>query len=270
MMRDRLMSMVTPSGGAATYLSLRYMDGARGTLDLYAPKDAADAPVVVFFYGGSWQMGHKELYGFVGNALASRGFIVAIPDYSVYPDARFPAFLEDAARAVRWASGNVGRYGGDAGRLFLMGHSAGAHIAAMLALHGTWLKREGMEPSRDIAGLVGLSGPYDFLPLKRKDIISVFGGTNRPETQPVNFVTGSAPPAFLAAGEDDTVVEPRNTRSLASALKQAGVEVETKLYPGRGHVGTIASFAGPLRFLAPALADVSRFIHGTAARERTR
>lgn len=268
-MRDRVLRLVTPSGGAETYESLRYMPGERGTLDVYAPLDAADAPVVVFFYGGSWQDGRKALYGFVGNALAARGIVAVVPDYRVYPEVRFPTFLEDGAKAVSWAKDNAAEFGGDPDRLVVMGHSAGAHIAAMLALDGRWLAAEGIDPDRDVAALVGLSGPYDFLPLKRKDIIAVFGGANRPETQPVEFVTADAPPAFLAAGEDDTVVEPRNTTALAAALEDAGVPVRTKLYPSRGHVGTIAAFVGPLHFLAPSLADVADFVHRTAATPRT-
>lgn len=265
-MRAVLLKLVTPSGGASVERSLRYAAGERGLLDVYVPQDAENAPVVVFFYGGSWQEGEKELYAFVGNALAARGMVIVIPDYRVHPEVGFPTFLEDAAVAVRWAHDNAARFGGDPDRLFLMGHSAGAHIAAMLALDETWLAAEGLEPASDIAGLVGLSGPYDFLPLKRKDIIAVFGGSNRPETQPINFVTPAAPPAYLAAGRDDKVVEPRNTRALAQALRDAGVPVETEFYPSRGHIGTIAAFAGPLHFLAPSLESVTGFVRETPSR----
>ncbi len=105
----------------------------------------------------------------MAKALARRGYVAVLPDYRIYPQARYPDFLDDGARAVRWAKDNATRFGGDPQKLFLMGHSAGAHIAAMLALDATWLQKVGLVPGRDIAGLIGISGPYDFLPLQGRN-----------------------------------------------------------------------------------------------------
>ena len=156
--------------------SIAYGEGARRTLDVYRPSAAAAAPVVVFFYGGSWQSGHKEMYLFVAAALARRGYVIVVPDYRVYPEVRYPDFLDDGARAVRWAKDNAARFGGDPQKLFVMGHSAGAYIAAMLALDGRWLQKVDLAPDRDIAGLIGISGPYDFLPLSDGTLKTIFGG----------------------------------------------------------------------------------------------
>ncbi|MCX5495690.1 alpha/beta hydrolase [Kaistia dalseonensis] len=259
--RDSLLRAVTPDGGASLSRAIAYGDGPRRTLDVYVPRNAEGAPVVVFFYGGSWQMGRKELYGFVGNALAARGIVAVLPDYRVYPDVGFPEFLRDGAGATRWAKDNIARFGGDPSRIVLMGHSAGAYIAAMLALDGTWLRAEGLDPAEDIAALVGLSGPYDFLPLTGPTYIEIFGGAERPETQPVHFANAGAAPALLATGDEDTIVSPRNTASLARRLRGHGRPATEVVYAGRGHFGLILPFIGPLRSLAPVVDDVAVFIH---------
>ncbi len=152
---------VTPKGGVAIVKDQRFGADPRQTLDVYAPKHAslAPRPVVVFLYGGSWQGGDKALYVFVGAALARRGFVTVIPNYRLYPQVRWPAFLEDNAKAVRWARDHARDYGGDPGDLFLMGHSAGAYNAAELTFDKRWLAAVGMDPARDLRGMVGMSGP---------------------------------------------------------------------------------------------------------------
>ena len=179
--------------------SIAYGEGSRRTLDVYRPRAVKGAPVVVFFYGGSWQDGSKQVYQFVASALARSGYVTVAPDYRVYPEVRYPAFLDDGARAVRWTKDNVARFGGDPGKLFIMGHSAGAYNAAMLALDDCWLGKVDLAPDRDIAGLIGISGPYDFLPLRDGNLKIIFGGANDPTTQPINHVTSGAPPG--AAGD---------------------------------------------------------------------
>jgi acetyl esterase/lipase len=242
--------------------SFPYGEGARRTLDIYRPVDAAAAPVVVFFYGGSWQSGSKSIYQFVATALARRGYVTIVPDYRVYPEVRYPEFLDDGARAVRWAKDNAARFGGDPQKLFVMGHSAGAYIAAMLALDGRWLQQVSLAPDRDIAGLIGIAGPYDFLPLDGT-LKTIFGGSNVAETQPIAHVARGAPPAFLATGVHDGTVDPGNSRRLAAKLRAAGDQVTLATYSWVGHLSLIGAFALPLRFLAPVLQDVDGFIAKT-------
>ncbi len=245
---------------------ISYMPGARGRLDVYAPAGAKDAPVVVFFYGGSWQDGDKAMYRFVGAALAARGIVAVIPDYRVYPAVRFPVFLQDGARAVAWSRNNAGRFGGDPDRLVLMGHSAGAYIAAMLALNPAYLAAVGLDPHRDISGFIGLAGPYDFLPLRERVIKVIFGPPDElARTQPINFVTPGAPPAFLAAGLRDTTVAPQNSMRLAARLRAAGDDVRERYYPRLDHRLIIGAIAPPLGFLAPVLPDCLAFIHAVTA-----
>ena len=199
-----------------------YAKGARRMLDICRPRTAVAAPVVVFFYGGGWRSGNKRLYRYVARALARRGYVAVLPDYRIYPEVRYPDFLDDGAGAVRWAKDNVAAFGGDPQRIFLMGHSAGAHIAAMLAVDPVWLRKIGLVPGRDIAGLIGLAGPYDFLPLRDEMLKIIFGGADRLETQPICHVAPGAPPALLLTGDADDVVDPGNSTRFAERLRAAG------------------------------------------------
>jgi acetyl esterase/lipase len=216
-------------------------------------------PVVIFWYGGSWQSGSKSSYKFVGAALAERGFVAVLPDYRLYPKVKWPSFVDDAAEAVAWVQQHAQEFGGDPRQIVLMGHSAGAHTAAFLALRPDFLTRAGAKPEW-IRGLVGLAGPYALAPNTRA-LRTIFG---RPyaakDWQPVRFVTRQAPPAFLAHGLDDWIVSVHQTEALRDALRRNDVRVETELYPDRGHADMIAAFSVPARGRAPVLDDVVRFV----------
>ncbi len=252
------------AGGEQTYTTQHssYAPGSRGGVDIYAPRHAVHAPVVVFFYGGSWQSGDKSMYSAVGEALAESGVVAIIPDYRVYPAVTFPGFLQDAAQSVRWSRDNAADYGGDPDHIILMGHSAGAYIAAMLAFDPQWLAAVGLTPARDIRGMIGLAGPYDFLPLDNPTLKIIFGPPQYlASTQPINFVAPGAPPAFLAAGLRDGTVDPSNTTRLASRLRAMGDRVTMKLYPGLDHQLIITAVSPAWRASAPVLPDCLDFIH---------
>jgi acetyl esterase/lipase len=231
--------------------------GPRRMLDVYAPAGmAGPRPVIIFLYGGSWQNGTRAGYGFVGRALAAKGFVVVIPDYRLMPEVRFPGFLDDNAAAVRWVRAHAGTLGGDPDRIVLAGHSAGAYDAAMLALDPRWLRGD----RAAVRGFVGLAGPYDFLPLDDPVAIAAFGGWPDPaETQPITYASRDDPPAFIAYGVTDDRVRPANSKALAARLRGQGVAVEERGYSGIGHVGILTAFARPLRRQAPVLDDVAAF-----------
>jgi acetyl esterase/lipase len=234
----------------------------RQTLDVYAPEHAArDAPVLIFFYGGAWNSGRRQDYAFVGQALAARGFVTVIPDYRLFPQVRYPEFLRDGAAAVRWCRDQIAGFGGDAGRLALAGHSAGAYNAVMLAYDADFLAGDGLDP-RLIRAVAGLSGPYDFLPLDVRSTRDTFGqAPNLAATQPINHVSAKSPPTFLAHGGKDTLVYPRNSQALAAALTRAGATVEVKLYPELSHADTVLALSRTFRAKAPELSDMSDFLH---------
>jgi acetyl esterase/lipase len=239
---------------------LAYGPLPRQKLDLYLPRPgAAPAPLMVFFYGGGWETGAKRDYAFAARAYAGRGFAVAVPDYRLTDEVAFPAFLQDCALATAWCQAQAGRYGVDAGRTVLAGHSAGAYNAAMLALDRQWLGAA--QAAHPIRAWAGLAGPYDFLPLEPGPGLRTFGSvTDLGATQPVNFVAVGAPAAYLACGDKDTVVRPRNTERLANRLQQVGAPVLECVYPGMGHAEPILALAWPMRLKWPVLAESTGFL----------
>lgn len=249
-------------------------DAADGlALDVYLPErparaplahSSAHSPVVVFFYGGDWTHGKRQWYRFVGTALAAEGIIVVIPDYRKYPQVKMDGFMRDGARAIGWAHKHAAELGGDPRSLFVMGHSAGGQIAALLATDPEWLAPYGMQP-RSLAGFIGLAGVYDFMPIPafEKDMLGTFGRTpdEQARAQPVRFVSGHEPPMLLLQGTGDHEVDPSNARSLDQAMLAQREDVTLRLYPGIGHSPLLFAMSRPLRDHAPTLADILDFIH---------
>lgn len=244
---------------------LAYGPGERQRCDVYRPLDATGKPLpgplplVVFVHGGSWMSGDKKLYRWVGQALAQQGFVAVLANYGLMPSVRFPDFAKDVAAAVAFAHKHAADWGGDPSRLFLMGHSAGAHLTALVTYDGRYLARHGLTPAL-IAGFIGLSGPYDFqlnTPLLR----GTFAGTPERErdAQPVNFVTANAPRSLLVMGRDDTTVNPHNTRSLGEQLRRVGAPVE-ELWVDGDHGVTVGAFARIYRGKSPIVARIVEFV----------
>jgi len=254
-------SLVPKDAGVTVAASgVAYGSDPRQKLDVYRPEGASRG-VVVFIYGGSWSSGARGDYSFVGNAFAAQGYTTVIPDYRLVPQVRYPAFIEDTAKAVAWAYRNAATFGSDPGRLFVAGHSAGAYNAMMVALAPEFLRAEGLSP-RILRGVAGLSGPYDFLPLDVRSTRDAFGAaSDLASTQPVNRVApGRGVDAiFLGHGEADTLVFPRNSRLLAERLRRAGKTAETRFYVGVDHPGTLLAIARNRRDETPVLADVIDF-----------
>jgi acetyl esterase/lipase len=258
----KVLNTIEPRFGLNVTRNLVYAPGPRHDLDVYAPRSPSPhTPVVVFIYGGGWDSGEKSQYAFVGDALASHGYVAIVPNYRIYPQAHYPDFLEDSAQAVAWAKAHAREFGGDPDDLFVVGHSAGAYNAAMLTLDPRWLAAVGLDPHRDLKGMVGLAGPYDFLPLQSDELKAIFGVAGQePPSQPINHVDGRNPPMFLAHDDGDKVVFPRNTAHLAAKITAAGGPVEVRYYKGLSHPLMIGVFAAPLRFLAPVFRDATQFI----------
>ena len=247
-----------------------YGPAPRQRLDIHTPTSPAPPggwPVVVFFYGGSWNSGERADYRFVGEALAARGVLTLVADYRLYPEVRYPDFLRDCAQALSYGLREARALGGNPKRVFVVGHSAGGYNAAMLALDARWLKEAGHTPD-ELAGWVGLAGPYEFLPMTNVDAQPVFFHPNYPPgTQPIAYVARTSPPSFVGAPINDTLVSPqRSTAALGRRLQDAGVPVTLKLYDRVSHQTLIGAFARPLRWLAPVLDDVAGFIEATPAR----
>ncbi|MFZ2236986.1 MAG: alpha/beta hydrolase, partial [Dokdonella sp.] len=238
-------------------------------LDIYRPKNASNAPVVVFYYGGRWEFGKRADYQWFGEALARHGFVAILPDYRKYPQVKFDGFMTDAANALAWSFEHAAEYGGDPDELFVMGHSAGAHLALMLATNAKWMAPHQIKPTR-LAGAIGLAGPYNFLPLTADDMIGMFGSTpeQQARTQPINFVDGDEPPMLLLHGSADDTVWPKNSTTLAQAVKAKGGRVEVNIYPDVTHSGILLSVSPTFRGKASALDDSVKFINKIIAQRK--
>jgi acetyl esterase/lipase len=261
------LNAVDDARGAGPERSFVFLPSRGLGLDVHPAAAAGPAPVVVFFYGGSWRNGERGWYRFVGRRLSEAGLVVVIPDYRGYPDTHFPGFMEDAAAAVAWVAARASEHGGDPTRIFLMGHSAGAHIAALLATDPRHLEAAGLSRA-PIAGVIGLSGPYDFLPITSRRLLDVFPDPAAwPDSQPVNFVDAQTPPMLLIHGGDDRTVGAYNSERLARRLADLGVPVQLHIFPGHGHAATLVALSS-LRDAPPVLETLLRFVAATPPRGR--
>ncbi|HEY0853673.1 MAG TPA: alpha/beta hydrolase [Devosia sp.] len=246
--------------GIRKHANIAYADGERKKLDIYRPEDTAGgpAPVVMFIYGGAWRAGDKFEYEFVGRALAANGFVAVLPDYRLWPEAKYPDFIEDNAQAMKWVEDNIVGYGGDKNRFFLAGHSAGAYNAVMLSLDNYFRDEYGV--TMPIRAVAGLSGPYNFYPFEYGEVRETFGEAPNPEgTQPVNLITAETPPMLLVSGTNDPIVRRQNTEVLAERLRGQGIWVTEKYYEGMGHLEPVIAMGMMMRWRMPVLKDVVDF-----------
>jgi acetyl esterase/lipase len=261
-----ILNGITPDSGYKIAHAVPFFGPYAGpalTLDVYTPAHADRAPVVVFLYGGSWQQGQtlpKEDYKFVGEALAEQGFVTVIPDYRLYPQVKFPGFLYDCAAAVAWAHARAAAYGGDPGKLVLLGHSAGAYNAAMLALDPEYLRQAGADRAW-LRGMIGLAGPYDFLPLTDPVLQDLFAPAAKlSDTQPISFADGRNPPMLLIAGDNDDIVYAKNSINLYQRISDRGGRITKLIYPKMGHVKLVATLSSRLPGHARLMETIAGFV----------
>lgn len=258
------------SAGVQTATNVIYDPSHGLALDVYAPQGSTDAPLIVFFYGDRWERGNKADYRFVGEALAQQGFVTMIADYRFYPPATYKQFLADCANAVVWARDHAARYGASPGKLFVMGFSAGAYNAAMLALDPAWLKAAGGNRN-EIAGMIGISGPYDFLPITASDLRAIFWPPSEfKQTQPLFWANGSNPPMLLIASAANRVANPDATRALFSRIKAAGGTVEQVIYDNLTNRDTINVLASGAQQRADEMKNIVAFVHRTLTKAAAR
>ncbi len=254
----KLVNGLTPSGAQEVERNVSYGVEARQKLDVYRPANPDEgSPVVVFFYGGSWRSGERGNYEFVGQSLSSRGFITVIPDYRLYPEVRFPAFVEDGARALAWIDENIS----EAEHGFvLIGHSAGAHLAALLALDQKYLDAFRLSSSQ-VKGLVGLAGPYAFDPLSYRKTRPIFSGLiDADSAKPVSYACNNSPPLLLLHGSEDRLVLPGNSRKLHELQQECGMKSNYIELSDVGHFDIVLGLSDSFSDLAPVLEPIQLFI----------
>jgi acetyl esterase/lipase len=263
----KLLDRLVPDDTYSFQGDIAYASEPRQRLDVYQPlagtgPGPGQRPLVVFFYGGAWTQGSRTSYRFLGEALAARGAVVVVPDYGLSPSHRYPVFVRDSALAVKWALDNAARLGADPKRVVVMGHSSGAYNAAMVALDARWLKEVGANPSQ-LAGWIGLAGPYNFLPIGDPDVQVAFHWPDTPrDSQPIAHASAASPRTLLMAATKDNLVYPdRNTQRMAEALRAAGVPVTVHMYDNLSHITLMGAFARPFQWLGgPVLPPVVDFL----------
>lgn len=255
-----LVDLLVPRSGYDVHRGLAYGQDPRQKLDIYVPQGLkAPAPVLLFFYGGAWQAGNRGDYRGFGQAFASAGIVTVVADYRLYPAVKYPAFVADAAAALAWLHAHAAEYSGDSARIFVSGHSAGAYNAVMLASEPAFIQARGGRLDW-IRGVIGIAGPYDFLPMEEAEYIDMFHGRDNPDSMPVNHVNGKCPPMLLVTGDDDGTVYPRNTVSMAAKLRAFSSPVREVHYPGTGHVGIVLSLVPGFRGATNLRQDMLDFI----------
>jgi acetyl esterase/lipase len=255
-----MLNLTVPRSGYRVHRGLAYGEGPRQLFDLYLPKtSSAPAPLLLFFYGGAFRAGRRNEYRVVGEAFASKGIIVAVADYRIYPEARFPDFLQDGAAALAAVHARAAEFGGDPSRIFLAGHSAGAYISVMLAANPAYLAAANADPSW-IRGVIAIAGRYHEMPLSDAIGVETFRGPARAETRPANFIDGTRPPMLLVAGADESAGVLESHKRLAAHLREHASEVEEIIYPHIGHMGIMLALAPGFRHRAPLRDDIARFV----------
>jgi acetyl esterase/lipase len=263
----KLVDRLTPRDTYRAETGIAYGHEPRQQLDVYRPLPEAAPPegrrpLIVFFYGGTWTTGERASFRFVGEALASRGAVVVIPDYRLSPQVTYPTFVRDSALAMKWGLDNAARLGADPARVYVMGHSSGGYNAAMVALDPRWLGELGASP-KQLAGWIGLAGAYDFLPMGDPDAQRAFDWPNTPRSsQPMAHVSPAAPRTLLLAATKDTLVDPvRNTEQMARRLRAEGVDVQVQTFDDLSHVTLIGAVATRIRWIGgPVVPPILAFV----------
>lgn len=236
----------------------------RQRLDVYAPSGDGRRPVALFWYGGGWSMGDRAQFRFVGQALAACGIVALIADYRLHPEIRWPAFMTDGAMAVAWARREAGRFGGDPGRIFACGHSAGAHIALLLALDPGHLAQFGVLAT-ELAGVVALAPPTGLEPYRGRNLPAIFGPGGHDSQRPIMWARSGAspPPTLLLAGVADSVIRPADVAELADTLRSHGGQSDFRAVPGAGHLGMLLGLAPSLPGGGDLLPEITQFMGGS-------
>ena len=237
----------------------RYGPEVRNTVDVYAPQNASNAPVVLFIHGGSWSGGDKSDHAFVGDSLARAGYVTGVMNYRLAPQHRYPDYVQDAALALKWLRDHAGQFGGNPNNLFVSGHSAGGFNAVELVDNARWLAEVNV-PVSSIRGVIGIAGPYSYDFRQYQSRVAFPEGGHPDDIMPDRHIRPDAPPHLLLVAQKDTTVHPQNALNMEAALKKAGIPVQRVVLPRLNHVTIIGAVARNLTWLGSTRAEILRFV----------
>lgn len=231
----QLLNGITPSRSFNLEKNLSYGELDRHKLDIYrAETPKAGAPVLVFIHGGGWDSGSKDIYKFLAEGFTLEGYDVVVPNYRLYPEARYPDFLEDSAKAVAFTARQF-----EGRPLVLMGHSAGAYNVLMLGLNGDYLLENMTDVCQTVSGIVSLAGPVGIVPLESDPLITIFPDRFTKEDAPLNHADNLVPALLLINGDEDKSVYPQNAQALGEKVSERGGKADVKIYEGLDHIDVV-------------------------------
>tara|TARA_B100001057_G_scaffold259112_1_gene259305 strand:+ start:3464 stop:4315 length:852 start_codon:yes stop_codon:yes gene_type:complete len=252
---------LSPYDGYKLESDVAYGIHRRQKLDIYEPLiQENNETIIMFVYGGSWRSGERSNYRFIAQRFVSRGYTTIVPDYRLYPEIQFPAFVDDIAKAIVWTSRRYEQKN-NSPKIILVGHSAGAHIVALLALDNRYLNRAGAS-KKIIRGWVSLAGPHAFNPLKTESTKPIFDNFAPiiEQTKPITFARSDAPPGLLLHGRNDKVVYAENSVLLANAIKNERGQITLKNIDDVGHIEILLSITGHKLFDNSVKQEIFKFI----------
>lgn len=253
-----ILNGITPSSTFDRTKNVSFGEGDRDELDIYrADEPKKDAPVLMFVHGGSWDSGSKGIYKFLAEGFTKSGYDIVVPNYRLYPQGRFPDFIEDNAKAVSYTAETFPDK-----QIVLIGHSAGAYNVLMLAMRDEYLRTAGVDRCAKILGVVALAAPTGIIPLDSEPLITIFPDRFTGDDAVLNNVTGPAPSIFLGHGESDTTVYPRNSTALAEKITARGGSARVEIYPGQSHIDVVKVLSRHFDGDATLKADIVNFIDG--------
>ena len=250
---------IAPTGDYTLEQDISYGELPKQTLDIYTPVNAVDdAPIVVFIHGGGWRGGSKDKYEFIGQSFTKAGYTVVVPNYRLYPQVKFPEFVNDAAKVVAFTQKRFGK------PMVVTGHSAGAQIASLVVLDERYLQAQGITPCRAISGWAGFAGPYDFK-VFQEPYTSIFPRAARTDMLPITFANSAEIPSLLLVGKADTTVKPDQTRRMEAALDLSGTHTNALYVDNKTHGGILAAMSiSPRPDSSPVRPTMMKFVaeHG--------
>lgn len=207
-------------------------------LDVYVPAGANRAPVILSLHGGALTQGDKAQQAFVGQRFASEGIVTVVANYRLSPAVSHPAHIEDAAASFAWTRRHIDQHGGDPARIFVIGHSAGAYLAGLLALDPRYLAAHGLKPT-DIAGVVPVAGFFyvdrpGVAPDRPKTIWGADAGV-WVDASPAKYVRRDVPPILLLYADGDDEWRRKQNQEFGDTLKKLGADAAVREVAGRTH-----------------------------------